>query len=264
MKRLLPFIVLIVLFAWGCGKSEKKEETVQIKETPIKEAVQTSALDRVVARVNGRPIYEKDLGGRPLEYVITDEILYEEGLKRGLDKKFEPRIEQYKKSLIVNAMKNEIADKLPKDEEVSDKEIEDYYKENESRFTHMRVKQMIFEDKNLAEEARERAIKGEDFEKIASDLSAKSGKNIPVKDLVFGVRYNEMFKGKNIGSVSDVIQEGDEFKVVKLVEVRRIPIFKARSSIQYLILAKKKNDALRDYTERLSKEENIKVEILGR
>lgn len=263
MKRLFPFIVLFVLFTWGCGKSEKKTEEPK-DLSPTNQTAQTNMPDRVVARINGRPIYEKDLDGRPLEYVITDEILYEEGLKRGLDKKLEPRIEQYKKSLIVNAIKNEISGKLPKDEEVSDKEIEDYYKENESRFTHMRVKEMIFDDKGLAEEAHERAIKGEDFEKIASDLSTKSGKNIPVKDLVFGVRYNDIFKGKDVGSVSDVIQEGNEFKVVKLVEMRKIPIFKARSSIKYLILAKKKNDALRDYAEKLSKEDNIKVEILGK
>jgi PPIC-type PPIASE domain len=263
MKRLFPLLALIILVSLGCGKSEKKTEKPK-EVASSSQTAQTNAPDRIIARVNGKPIYEKDLGGRPLEYLITDEILYQDGLKSGLDKKLEPRIEQFKKSLIVNAMKNEIVNKLPKDEEVSDKEIEDYYKANESRYTHMHVKEMTLEDKSLAEEAHKRALSGEDLEKIASDLSAKSGKSIPVKDLVYGVRYNEIFRGKNPGSVSDVIQEGNEFKVVKLVEVRKIPLLRAGQSIKYLVLAKKKNDAMRDYAEKLSKEDNIKVEILGK
>lgn len=264
MKKLFPLLALIILVSLGCEKEEKRKETNPIKETPTKQTAQTNSPDRIVARVNGKPIYEKDLGGRPLEYVITDEILYQDGLKRGLDKKLEPRIEQFKKELIVKDMKSEIINKLPRNDEVSDKDIEDYYKANEGRYTQMRVKEITLEDKGLAEEAHKRAVSGEELEKIASDLSAKSGENIPVKELVFGVRYNEIFKGKDVGSVSDVIQEGNEFKVVKLVEVRRIPLLRARSSIKYLVLAKKKNDAIRDYAEKLSKEDNIKVEILGK
>ncbi len=264
MKRLFPFLALVILVSLGCEKQEKKEETTPTKETPAKQAAQTSTPGRIVARVNGKPIYEKDLGGRPLEYVIADEVIYQEGLKRGLDKKLEPQIEQYKRGLIVTTIKNEIISSLPKGGEVTDKEIEDYYNENESRFTHLRVKEIILKDKNLAEEAHKRAMSGEDLEKIASDLSAKSGENIPVKELVFGVRYNELFKGKSVGSVSDVIQEGNEFKVIKLIEVIKIPLAKSSESIKYLVLAKRRDDAIREFANKVSKEDNIKVEILGK
>jgi hypothetical protein len=264
MKRLFPFLALVILVSLGCEKQEKKEATTPTKETPAKQAAQTNAPDRIVARVNGKPIYEKDLGGRPLEYVIADEVIYQEGLKRGLDKKLEPQIEQYKRGLIVTTIKNEIISSLPKGGEVTDKEIEDYYNENESRFTHLRVKEIILKDKNLAEEAHKRAMGGEDLEKIASDLSAKSGENIPVKELVFGVRYNELFKGKSVGSVSDVIQEGNEFKVIKLIEVIKIPLAKSSESIKYLVLAKRRDDAIREFAIKVSKEDNIKVEILGK
>jgi predicted CopG family antitoxin len=264
MKRLFPLLALIILVSLGCEKREKKEETTPTKEAPTKQTAQTNTPDRIVARVNGKPIYEKDLGGKPLENIVADEVIYEEGLKRGLDKKLESQIEEYKRGLIVSTLKSEIINSLPKGGEVTDKEIEDYYKENESKFTHMRVKQMTFEDKSLAEEAHKRAMSGEDFEKIASDLSAKSGGNIPVKDLVFGVRYNELFKGKDVGSVSDVIQEGNEFKVIKLVEVIKIPLAKSSESIKYLVLAKRREDAIREFANKVSKEDNIKVEILGR
>jgi predicted CopG family antitoxin len=262
MKKLFPLLALIILVSSGCGKSEKTEKPKEVTST--KQTAQTNTPGRIVARVNGKPIYEKDLGGRPLEYVIADEVIYQEGLKRGLDKKLEPQIEQYKRGLIVTTIKNEIISSLPKGGEVTDKEIEDYYNENESRFTHLRVKEVILRDKNLAEEAHKRAMSGEDLEKIASDLSAKSGENIPVKELVFGVRYNELFKGKSVGSVSDVIQEGNEFKVIKLIEVIKIPLAKSSESIKYLVLAKRRDDAIREFANKVSKEDNIKVEILGK
>ena len=61
MKKLIPLLGLLILIAWGCGKSEKKEET---------QKVETATDKKIVARVNGRPIYESALKVRPLEEVI--------------------------------------------------------------------------------------------------------------------------------------------------------------------------------------------------
>lgn len=261
MKKLFPLLILIILFVWGCGKSEKKEEITQIKETPIKEAVQTNTQDRIVARVNGRPIYEKDLRGRFLKDVIDYEILYEAGLKQGLDKKVEKAVEDYKKRLIVNTLEKEFMDNLPKGGEVSNKEIEDYYKENESKYTLLHLKEITLDDKKLAEEIHKRALNGEDFEKIASDYS-QSGRNINVRDLELNRKYNDLFTGKAIGSVSDVIQEGNRFKILKLVEVRRFPLDKVKESIKYIILAQRRAKAMHEFIDKIKNEDKIKVEIL--
>ncbi len=317
MKRLFPLLALIILFALGCEK-EKKEETQKPAGTTeaisTKETSQTPTEKKILARVNGRPIYEEDLGGRPLESAINDEILYESGIKSGLDKKFETRFEQYKKRFIVKALKIEIkdlpdkerrdltgksddilykeglkrgldkkfesmlgrykkgliVDKLKTDilssatpkenRQISNKEVGNYYNENQMIFTYQHVKGVSAADKNIAEEIHKRALGGESLEKIASDYP---GKNVAVTDWGLSKKYNDIFVEKSIGSVSDIIQEGGKFTVLKLYDTRKLPLSKVQGTIMYNILAKRRGYALQQFVEQLKKENNIKVEILG-
>ncbi|HZX12846.1 MAG TPA: peptidylprolyl isomerase [Thermodesulfobacteriota bacterium] len=252
MKKLFPLLVFIILFAAGCERFEKKQATTSTEETTQK---------KVVARVNGRPIYEEDLKGKPLQTAIDYEILYEAGLKRGLDNKIEQDVEDYKKRLIVTKMQREIMDSLPKEELASDTEIEEYYKQNEMKYKILSLKEISVEDKNLADEIQKRAATGEDFEKIASDYS-NSGKNVGVRDLKFNRRYNNQFMGKEVGSVSEVIQEGNKFIILKLTETKDIPLDKAKQAIKYTVAAKKRAQAVHEFAEKAKNENNIKVEII--
>jgi hypothetical protein len=258
MKKLFPFLFLVVLILAGCGGESKKKEEAK-KETTSQE----TKSGKIVARVNGRPIYEGDLRGASLQEAIDEEILYQEGLKRGLDKQFEKAVEDYKKRLIVSALKKDIMGNLPKESEaaVTDKEVEDYYKENQSKYRILRLKEIVVEDKGLAEEIHKRALAGEDLEKIASDYS-KSGKSVVVRDSRWNRRYNDLFSGKAVGAISDVIQEGNKFKILKLVETKDIPLNKVKQFIKYNILAKRRADAMHEFAEKIKKENNIKVEIL--
>src|SRR3990170_3116959 len=256
MKKIIPLLGFLILIAWGCGKSEKKGEPQKASST-VKEVTQGNK--KIVACVHGRPIYEEDLRGKPVEEFIVDEILYEEGLKRGLDKKFEERIEQYKKNLVINALKTEIIKAKP--QKVASKEIEDYYEENESKYKYTRVMEISVEDKNLAEEIHKKALGGQDPEKIASDYS-KPGKEVSVKDSGYSQIYNDIFSGKDIGTVSEVIQEGDKFKILKLVEVREIPLDKLNLPIKHQVIAKKRYEAVKEFVEELKKDNNIQVEII--
>lgn len=251
MRKLLPFLALLILFVWGCGKSEKKEEAQKSETTTDK---------KVVARVNERPIYENDLKGKPLEDVIDYEILYEVGLKQGLDKQVEKQLENYRKRLIIAALQKDIMANLPK-EEVSEQEIEEYYKQNAGKYKYMSFKEIVVKDQNIANEIHKRALKGEDFEKIASDYS-ESGTNVQVRDLRFNKKYNERFIAKEIGSVSEIIQEGNNFVILKLTEVKEIPFNKTAPAIKYSIIATKRAQAVHNFAEKAKNENNIKVEIL--
>jgi len=251
MKRLFPFLALLIIFAWGCGKSEKKEGTQKIE---------TATDKKIVARVNGRPIYEGALKGRPLENVIDYEIFYEVGLKQGLDKKFEGDVEEYRKRLIVTSLQKDIVANQPK-EEISEQEIEEYYKQNEDKFKIMSFEQIVVEDQNLANEIHKRAVSGEDFEKIASDYS-QSGKNVQVSDMRFNRRYTERFIGKEIGSISEVIQDGNKFTILKLTEVKEIPFARTQRVAKLSIKASKKAKAIHNFAEKAKEENNIKIEVL--
>ena len=152
-------------------------------------------------------------------------------------------------------------DSLPKEELASDTEIEEYYKQNEMKYKILSLKEISVEDKNLADEIQKRAATGEDFEKIASDYS-NSGKNVGVRDLKFNRRYNNQFMGKEVGSVSEVIQEGNKFIILKLTETKDIPLDKAKQAIKYTVAAKKRAQAVHEFAEKAKNENNIKVEII--
>jgi len=251
MRKIIPLLGFLILIAWGCGKSEKKEGTQKIE---------TATDKKIVARVNGRPIYEGALKGRPLEEVIDYEILYEVGLKQGLDKKFEGDVEEYRKRLIVTSLQKDILANQPK-EEITEQEIKEYYKQNEDKFKIMSFEQIVVEDQNLANEIHKRAVNGEDFKKIASDYSGSEA-NVRIQDLRFNRRYNERFIGKEIGSVSEIIQDRNKLIILKLTEVKEIPLEKTKQAAQLSIRALKRTQAIHNFAEKSRDENNIKVETL--
>jgi hypothetical protein len=271
MRRFVMLISAsaLILFAGCKAEQQKKEITKEENKTLLSQeqpTFQDKDLKTVVARINGRPIYKEEVGEEPLERVIDEEILYEIGLKQGLDKnkKLEEKVERYKKRLIINAVRAQILDNIGKKEpKVSDEEIENYYKENENRYRYLSLKAIITNDRKVAEEIHKRALKGEDFEKIVSDYSNNSGKEVTLRELSFTRRYNDIFKGKEIGSVSNIIQEGNRFIILKVTDVRQIELQRVKPAIRTTIAAQKKGEALHDYIEKLKKENNIKVEIFG-
>jgi hypothetical protein len=251
-KFLLPLLATFVLFAWGCDRIAKKHEAKHTTEVSNK---------TVIARVNGKPIYKEDLRGRPLEIAIDTEILYEAGMKQGLDKEVESAVEDYRKRLVVAAVQREIIQGLPKEEEVSQAEVEEYFKQNKSKYTAMSFKQIIVDNQNLADQIQKKAAAGEDFDKIAADLT-KSGTIVNIRDLRFNRRFNDLFAGKPVGSVSDVIKEGNKFVILKVTEVKELPLEKASQAIKYTVAAKRRSQAMHDYAEKAKKDNNITVEII--
>ena len=251
MKKLFPLLALLILFAWGCERFGKKQETKYTEEATQK---------TVVARVNGRPIYKEDLRNRPLEGAIDYEILYEAGLKKGLDKKVERTVEDYKKRLVVTALQRDLVSNLPK-EEASEQEILEYYNNNKSKYVSLGIKEITVEDKNLADEIDKKALAGEEFEKIVADYS-NSGKKITLDDSRFNRKYNNRFAALEVGSVSEVIEDGNTFKIVKITEVREMPFDKVKQAVKYTIGAQKKGQVIHEYAEKMKNENNIKVEII--
>ena len=251
MKKLFLLLALLILFAWGCERFGKKQET-----TTTEEATQKT----VVARVNGRPIYKEDLRNRPLEGAIDYEILYEAGLKKGLDKKVEKTVEDYKKRLVVTALQRDLVSNLPK-EEASEQEILEYYNNNKSKYVSLGIKEITVEDKNLAEEIDKKALAGEEFEKIVADYS-NSGKKITLDDSRFNRKYNNRFAALEVGSISEVIEDGNTFKIVKITEVREMPFDEVKQAVKYTIGAQKKGQVIHEYAEKMKNENNIKVEII--
>jgi parvulin-like peptidyl-prolyl isomerase len=246
---------------------------------------------KVVAKVNGTPITEEDLRFRlpgthgdrktsgnqrkALDDVITEELLYQQGLKIGLDKdpgyraqmaKLEHQLAIAKRAEMTRRVYNtQVAAKI----EITHADAKSYYDKNADRITtelHLGV--ISFNDKERAEEALQKIGGGAPFESIARsvmgsqvsagrepwDLGFLSWGQIPV-DFV-----DPVYRLKP-GEVSNLVSsKRTGYQIFKLFGARKNP--KADfASMSGLIMNRLRDEkvieAYEQYVEKLKKEAKI-------
>jgi PPIC-type PPIASE domain len=236
--------------------------SVKDETSEVKEAEKTPAEPVLLARVNDAEIYSTDLKGKPLDAVINQEILYQAGLKQGLDAKLKDKFEDVKKKMIINEVEQEIFTDTTKKRDYTDKELEDYYNENINTYQFLKFNEISVNDENLASEIHTKALAGESFEDIASDLS-KSGAKVETREIGFSRKYGNLFDSYEVGSVSEPFPEGDNFKVLRIVEVKTAPLNLVKRNIIVAVHNEKKREALQSKMDRLKKENGIEVTIFS-
>ena len=274
MKKLFASMtIIIVLLAAGCGNSNKKASTEKGAEQTTSKATTQEKVSannqiaeetgEVVARVNGRPIYKADLLRRTLDEAIADEVLYQEGLRLGKDKKFQRKINDYRKRLVVNSFRKEILDKGKDtlDKTVTPEEIDKYYNDNIDKYIHLVLQRISVRSKKAAEDIRARLLKGEDIDSIKSRYK-DSKEGLTINTTRSTNRFNSYFPVKDVGEVSPVINRDNRYQVLKIVSINTIPLGMEQNAIRYSILALRRGQLVRDYADKIKKEHNFKIEIL--
>jgi len=114
--------------------------------------------------------------------LVKKEVLYIEATKRGYDKKedFQKKLEEFKKITLINQL---LEEEMKKITQPTDQELKEYYEKHKGEFmvnNQIRLSQIVVKDQEKAKEVFERLQKGEDFAKVAKELSldknsAKSG-----------------------------------------------------------------------------------------
>ncbi len=173
------FLIMTAIAALGIAGCSGKKEPV----------AQSQPATKILAKVNGTPITEDDLrlsartahGMTPegeklraLDDVIQAELLYQEGLRLGIDKdpgylrdmaKMEKQIANMKRAEITRRLYNtQIASKV----EVTNQEAQEYYDKNLDQIqTEVHLGIIKFSKKEEAEGALKRIRAGEPFKKVA-------------------------------------------------------------------------------------------------
>lgn len=265
LSLLLVFVVLI-----GCNQSETDTQPTSNEQGNSQSetnSTENSAADseplktgKILARINGNPIYEDDLKGRNLEFVITEEIIYQVGLKQGIDKQYKDEVRQYEKKLVVNRTKAKIMEDAPPSKKISDEEIQTYYDNNKSRYSYTRMHEISFPDVNMGKEIKEKAEKGESLQDIANSYPDQ---NITVTDIGFDRVMVSKFDTQEIGSVSEVFQKPNGiYSVLKIVEIKEIPLSASKKSIRHLLESRSKAKMFDEYAWQAAQENNIEIEII--
>jgi peptidyl-prolyl cis-trans isomerase C len=244
MKKLrFIYVVLILTFLFGCEKFQPPQDLKQEEAKP-------PVTGTVVAWVNDYPITLEDLEeeiktynntipqDRPELKIDTREekinylkneiirriLLYQEALKRGLDKNpdIQRALKQTKQQLLVLQLVKEEADKVS----VSSQEIEDYYerfKEQLREPEERKIREIVVVSQAQAKDLLIRLLQGEDFATLARQYS-KAPSASKGGDLGFikpGTKFKEFDEvafsdALEVGEVSSVFKGPDGYYIIKL------------------------------------------------
>ena len=260
MKTFLSLIVISLLLSVGCNQSDKAPQN---EEYISGESKSEETGFPVVARVNGEPVTTNDVERTgSIDRAIMDEILFQEGIKEGFDKVHERRLNAYLKRLVVNDVKEQALKNAGPRKEITEDQVKEYYDENADAFSVIYIKEIMVDDKTIADEILQKAKKGEKFEDIAKDY-AESDTLVSVNNLGPGMEYAGLFNRplKKDEVSNRVLRNRDNtYSVFQIAEIKLKPYEIVRSSIKSKLEAVGSDYALREYVDKLIEKDNIKIE----
>lgn len=238
-------IVMLLICLAGCQEQTNKSPRSKEEKQP-----------KILAKVNGVPITEADLAfkmskthgmansqqpDRTLDDVIREELLYQQGIKLGLDKdpgyqaqidKLERQLANMKRiEMTRRVFNNQIASKV----NITSEEVKEYFTKNESRITtDLHLGMLTFGTREAANEVLKKIRAGATFESVAAETAGPKKPGMPGNEKPWDMGYttwdqipidfvDAAYKLKP-GEVSDVVSMKDTgFYIFKLFEARKNP-----------------------------------------
>jgi peptidyl-prolyl cis-trans isomerase C len=277
-KRMIFFgIFLFLAFLFpGCQKPGEKElgkkELVRINDVSISLEEFQQMLEKQPLEGKMRLVNEKGTRDFLENYVIPREVLYQEAKQKGFDKKKEilAKIEDAKRAIVIDAL---LEEGLSGKGEVSEEEIQRYYRDNQTLFTEpqeIKIRQIVVNTEPALKEAVTRLSKGESFEKIASTYNIgkfkedggnlgyiRRGQLAPS----FAQFEEAAFSLRRRGEVSEVVSSPYGYHIIRLEDMRGStlrPLNQVKERIRYFLQPKKKQEAYLEYV----KEAKSKTKVL--
>lgn len=244
-------------------------------------SITESDLD-VLAKVNPRlkPRLESQAGKQKvLENYVEQELLYQESKRRGLDRDniVKDKLGLYKKIIIAQAL---LDDEL-------DKKVKEYYQNHQDEFERLKLSHILIrtapvaeatknpKDKKakqpatakrsdaealkLAEKAKERVAKGEDFGAVAKGLSEDDRTKGNQGDLGYVTIHDKRLERWNwlglaekafamkTGDTSDPIKTKDGYHIIKVTEEKKLqPQGEAEAAIKFRLQSDVRTQLLED------------------
>jgi len=162
MRKMPVLCVIFAVVASACGSApgggQQGKTLAVINGEPLTEATLMKEVENLPPYV--RPILETAAGrARFLESVITRDLLMREALRRGIDRRPEvaDRIAMARKSIVLEALLRDVADKAPGLSDAALRRIYDADPASHQVGERVRVSHMLFREKDRALEFLGRA-----------------------------------------------------------------------------------------------------------
>lgn len=201
--------------------------------------------------------------------LIKREVLYEEAKKKELAKseEFKRRLEEFKKITLINML---LEQELKNIQQVTEKDAKDYYEKNKDQFikpTEVRLSQIVVKSEDDAKKVYERVDKGEDFAKIAKELSKDDKTKASGGDMGFFKKGQLESQIENLafslkkGQVSMPLNRKDGIYIFKVTDVKGTPVEfeQIKQQLMEQLKAKKQQDWFNSYIEELKKKHKVEI-----
>jgi peptidyl-prolyl cis-trans isomerase C len=268
---ILMFIIPLLFAFIACAKKGEQTGPYLAKVGSVK--ITQADLEREMKNLPdfAQKIFEGS-GGRErfLDELIKKELLYQEALKKGLDKDAEylKRVEDFKKiTLIGKLLEKEIESKT----KVSDQDVKDYYEKHKSELasvSQIRASHILLKTEEEARKILERLKKGEDFAKIARKISIDPGSAKNGGDLGFfsaGQMVPE-FEAAAVklkpGEISKPVKTKFGYHIIKVTDKKLgkpVEFEKVKNYISQHLSAEKQKGAFDSYMEELKKKYTVEI-----
>ncbi|WP_297214253.1 MULTISPECIES: peptidylprolyl isomerase [Thermodesulfovibrio] len=243
-----------VILKAGSSKLTKKELQEDIKNLPPQTKLFLASPDGI---------------NRLKDELIKREVLYEEAKKKDLAKseEFKRRLEEFKKLTLINML---LEQELKNLQPVTEKDAKDYYEKNKDQFikpSEVRLSQIVVKNEEEAKKVYEKIDKGEDFGKIAKELSRDERTKANGGDIGFFKKgqldpqiENLAFNLKK-GQVSMPLNRKDGLYIFKITDVKGTPIEfeQIKQQLTEQLKAKKQQEWFNSYIEELKKKYKVEV-----
>jgi peptidyl-prolyl cis-trans isomerase C len=204
-------------------------------------------------------------------YVIPREVLYQEAKKRGLDKnrEIQVKIDDARRAILIDALLEEA---LRGKGEVSEEEIQRYYKENQTLFMEpqeIKIRHIVVNTEPALKEVVTKLSRGESFEKLASTYNIgkfkedggnlgyiRRGQLAPP----FAQFEEAAFSLRKRGEISEVISTPYGYHIIRLEDMRGStlkPLNQVKERIRFFLQPKKKQEAYLEYVKEAKSKANV-------
>jgi peptidyl-prolyl cis-trans isomerase C len=268
MANRLIFLVIslfLTLLLSGCQKLPEKElgekDLARINDTSISLGEFQQMLERQPLEGKMKLLSQKETRDFLENYIIPREVLYQEAKKNGLDKNKEilAKIEDARRAILIDALFEEA---LRGRGEVSEGEIQRYYKENPTLFTEpqeIKIRQIVVNTEPALKEVVTKLSQGESFEKLASTYNIgkfkEDGGNLGyIRRGQLAPPFEQFeeaaFSLRKRGEVSEVVSTPYGYHVIRLEDLRGStlkPLNRVKERIRFFLQPKKNQEAYLDY-----------------
>ena len=265
-KMMFLWILLFLAVSFsGCQKPEEKglgeKDLVKIEDVSISMEEFQQMLERQPLEGKMKLLSQKGTRDFLENYVIPREVLYQEAKKNGLDKNKEilAKIDDARRAILIDALLEEA---LRKTGEVSEEEIQRYYKDNPTVFTEpqeIKIRHIVVNTEPALKEVVTKLSNGESFEKLASTYNIghfkedggnlgyiRRGQLAPP----FAQFEEAAFSLRKRGEISEVVSTPYGYHILRLEDLRGSglkPLNRVKERIRFFLQPKKKQEAYLEY-----------------